>query len=254
MKNVLLPAENLSARLSYFLTRLHGMVLAKLRNLATSESIQNSMKNSVLRILPLALALALSSACGAQETISLPKPDKSLKTSLVEALQNRQSEREFADKEFSKKDLATLLWAANGVNRKDGRRTAPSAMNRQDVDIYVIGKNGAYLWNAQENTLELRSSKDLRPAVAGRQAAVANAPVMLLLVSDGAKFGDMPNKFGMADAGYVSQNICLICAAEGWACVPRGSMEVETLKKELSLTEKQEPLLNNIVGYRPAKK
>lgn len=207
------------------------------------------MKLSIPNLFAAIATVVVATACSAQTTISLPKPSKTLKTTLISALENRHSERDISEQAFSDQNLATLLWAANGVNRPNGRRTAPSAMDRRDIDIYVIRADGAYLWNPDDNTLLQRSAKDLRKAVAGRQEAIAKAPVALVLVSDGAKFGDRPNNFGLADAGYVSQNICLICAAAGWATCPRASMDTETLSKELGLTKQQVPLLNNPVGY-----
>lgn len=206
-----------------------------------------------INLICIALAVAASYSCSAQEKIALPAPDKSLKTTLIEALQQRHSERQTIDKEFSDADLSTLLWAANGINRDDGKRTAPSAMNKQDIDIFVVRADGAYFWNPTDNTLERRSDEDLREAVARGQDFAAKAPVALVLVSDGAKFGDRPNKFGLADAGYVSQNICLICSAEGWACCPRATMDNDVLTKKLKLTAKQVPMLNNVVGYTVAK-
>ena len=208
------------------------------------------MNISFFRNLALIAAIAAYAPCRAQSSIKLPQPDKSLKTTLIDALQNRQSLRSFSDKEFSDQDLSTLLWAANGINREDGKRTAPSALNKQDVEIFVIRKDGAYFWNPQTNTLERRSDQDLRPAVARGQEFTAQAPLSIVLVSNGAKFGDMPNKFGLADAGYVSQNICLICSAAGWACCPRATMDSATLAEQLKLTPKQVPMLNNTVGYK----
>ena len=212
------------------------------------------MNISLLRNFAVAISMATVSVCSAQNNIKLPQPDKSLKTTLIDALQNRHSVRDFAEKDFSDQDLATLLWAANGINREDGRRTAPSALNKQDVEIFVIRKDGAYHWNAQTNTLEQRSDQDLRSAVARGQEFVAKAPLSLVLVSNGAKFGNMPNKFGLADAGYVSQNICLICSAAGWACCPRATMDNEALTEQLKLTQKQVPMLNNTVGYKESAK
>lgn len=208
------------------------------------------MNISLLRNFAVAVSMAAASVCSAQNDIKLPQPDKTLKTTLIDALQNRHSVRDFTEKDFSNQDLATLLWAANGINREDGKRTAPSALNKQDVEIFVIRKDGAYYWNAQTNTLELRSNQDLRSTV----ARVAKAPLSLVLVSNGAKFGNMPNKFGLADAGYVSQNICLICSAAGWACCPRATMDNETLAEQLKLTPKQVPMLNNTVGYSKSAK
>lgn len=207
--------------------------------------------NNIRKIVgALAVTAVISTSCSAQEQIVLPQPLKSLKTTIVEALQNRHSEREFSEKQMSDQDLATLLWAANGINREDGRRTAPSAVNAQDIDIYVIREDGAYLWDAKENKLIRVSSEDLRSLVGGRQEFVQKAPVSLVLVSDKSRFGNVPADFASADAGYVSQNICLYCSAAGWACCPRASMDKDALRKSLQLKDSQEPFLNNVVGYR----
>lgn len=187
----------------------------------------------------------------AQKNITLPPTSIPTEVTLMKALSNRQSTREFSTQQISLQKLSNLLWAANGINRTDGKRTAPSAVNAQDIDIYVCRADGAYRYDAQKNMLEFITNKDLRSAVAGGQDFVKQAPVCLVLVSDAAKFtrggGD---KFGGVDAGYVSQNICLYCAADGLATVPRASMDSATLKKELKLTDKQTPWLNHPVGYR----
>lgn len=207
-------------------------------------------KNMLKTAAALVFTVSATVSCSAQEQISLPQPSKSLETTVIEALQNRRSERFFAEKQMSDQDLASLLWAANGINREDGRRTAPSAINAQDIDIYVVRADGAYLWDAKENTLKRVSDEDLRPLVAKGQDFVLQAPVSLVLVSDKSRFGNRPANFAQADAGYVSQNICLYCSAAGWACCPRASMDTEGLKKALQLSESQEPMLNNTVGYR----
>ncbi len=208
------------------------------------------MKKSIRKTVLISLFVApVSVSCSAQEQIALPQPSKTLKTTVVEALQNRHSTREFSDKQFSDQDLATLLWAANGINREDGRRTAPSAVNAQDIDIYVVRADGAYLWQYKENTLKRVSDEDLRPLVAAGQDFVLGAPVSLVLVSDNARFGNKPSPFAMADAAYVSQNICVYCSAAGWACCPRASMNKEGLRKALQLADSQEAFLNNTVGY-----
>ena len=207
-------------------------------------------KNMLKTAAALVFTVSATVSCSAQEQISLPQPSKSLETTVIEALQNRRSERVFAEKQMSDQDLASLLWAANGINREDGRRTAPSAINAQDIDIYVVRADGAYLWAAKENTLKRVSDEDLRPLVAKGQDFVLQAPVSLVLVSDKSRFGNRPANFAQADAGYVSQNICLYCSAAGWACCPRASMDTEGLKKALQLSESQEPMLNNTVGYR----
>ena len=86
-------------------------------------------KNMLKTAAALVFTVSATVSCSAQEQISLPQPSKSLETTVIEALQNRRSERVFAEKQMSDQDLASLLWAANGINREDGRRTAPSAIN-----------------------------------------------------------------------------------------------------------------------------
>ena len=190
----------------------------------------------------------------ADETIQLTEPDKTLNVPLMQALSDRKSQREFDSKPISLETLSTLLWAANGVNRSDGRRTAPSAVNAQDIDIYVCMAKGAYLYDAKQNQLKQVSAEDLRPQVAGRQPMAA--PVFLVLVGDVSRYPQglaqqrqLVESFSAMDAGYVSQNICLYCAAAKLATVPRASMNKEVLQKALKLTDTQVLLLNNPVGY-----
>lgn len=187
--------------------------------------------------------------------ITLTEPDKTLDVSLMQALSDRRSQREFSDKQLSLEELSTLLWAANGINREDGKRTAPSAVNSQDIDIYVCMANGAYLYNAKQNKLTRVTTEDLRPAVCGQQPM--EAPVFLVLIADLSRYPEgLAEKkdavMGLAnmDAGYVSQNICLYCAAANLATVPRASMDKEALGKALNLKNTQIPVLNNPVGYK----
>ncbi len=170
------------------------------------------------------------------KTIVLEKPDLSRGTSLMEALSQRKSTREFSEKELSLTDLSGLLWAANGINRPEsGKRTAPSAMNKQDIKVYVCMKEGSYLYNPQKQTLVLISEEDSRQKT--------DAPVMLVLVSD------TKDNWGALDAGIVSQNISLYCSAVQLATVPRGSMDQEALRKALKLADNQQLYLNHPVGY-----
>lgn len=192
-------------------------------------------------------------AAGQSDTRSLPAPIKSAKMTLMESLQQRHSVRDFSDKAVSDADLSELLWAACGINRPDTKKiTAPSAINAQDILVYVCTKDGAWLYVPDGNSLQKVSDKDLRTAVAGRQETVAVAPVSLVLVSDRTKFGDRAKGaevMGAIDAGYVSQNICLACTALGLATVPRMTMDKETLAKELHLDENKTLLVNHPVGY-----
>lgn len=181
-----------------------------------------------------------------------PQPLKSSKMTLMQALQQRHSVREYADKGIGDNTLSTLLWAACGINRPADRRiTAPSAINAQDIVVYVCKADGYYRYEADGHKLVKMGSTDLRPAVAGRQDFAKTAPVCLMLVSDLTKFRNpsRSREFGAVDAGYVSQNICLACTALGLATVPRASMDKETLAQALQLGENQLLLLNHPVGW-----
>ena len=172
----------------------------------------------------------------------------------MQAMSNRKSGREFADKQLSLEELSSLLWAANGVNRENGKRTAPSAVNAQDIDVYVCMENGAYLYDARQNQLQRITTEDIRPAVAGNQQVMA--PVFLVMIADLSRYperlsSDRSKSEPLAnmDAGYVSQNICLYCAAANLVTVPRATMDKAALKQALKLTDNQLPILNNPVGY-----
>ena len=201
------------------------------------------------RLFIVAIILIAHLSCMAQSKVELPAPVASGGMGLFEVLQKRASIREYSDKDISDKTLSQVLWAACGKNRPDGRITAPSAVNAQDVVVYVCKANGAFLYDAQNNTLVQVSKKDLRKAVAGRQEFAAKAPVSLVLVSNLEKLPRANEMLGAMDVGYVSENICLACTALGLATVPRATMDIEVLNNELGLGEKQVPMLNNPVGY-----
>jgi SagB-type dehydrogenase family enzyme len=207
--------------------------------------------------MPKAVLLALLSAAAASAgdlspVISLPKPDTSGGMPLMRALAERKSAREFAADKLSAQVLSNLLWAAYGVNRPDGRRTAPSAMNEQTVDIYVILPEGAYLYKAREHRLDLVAAGDFR-AAAGQQSFVAEAPLNLVYVADTAKLGsssaDDKLLYTGAETGFVGQNVYLFCASEGLATVVRAMIDRPALAKVLKLGPQQRITLSQTVGY-----
>ena len=212
------------------------------------------MRN-ILTIACMAMLMAATS-CKAQDNIQLPKPSMDNKVTLMQAFQNRHSTREYADKQIPDDVLSTVLWAACGINRPgEGKITAPSAINVQDIQVYVVRQDGAYLYQPKSNSLEKVSSKDLRAAVAGRQSFAASAPVSLVLVSNHNKFPQqMPReaktRMGVVDAGYISENICLACSALELNTVPRMTMDTEALKKELGLDDNYDLVLNSQIGYQ----
>jgi SagB-type dehydrogenase family enzyme len=198
--------------------------------------INNNMKK-ILTISAIVWVMAgMLSYTTAAQTIKLPAPDKKVSMTLMDALQNRHSVREFSDKEISDATLSQILWAACGINRPDGRLTVPSAMNSQDILVYVIRKDGAYLYIPKDQALEKKLDKNLLGMFAGRDGSVP--PMVLLLVSDHSKNkigGDEATRMGLVDVGYVSQNICLVCTALGLCTVPRMGMDADALAKELGL-------------------
>jgi nitroreductase len=209
----------------------------------------------IRKILVCFTALVVVSVSFAQESkpITLNAPDMSRKTTLMQALQKRASVRAFAEKNLDIKELSDLLWAANGINRPEkGGRTAPSAINAKDIDIYVITKDGACLYDPVKSVLNPVATGDFRKQIGG-QDYVATAPVNLLLVSDLSRFsrGDDAGKsiWAAFDAGEVSQNISLFCASEGLGTVPRAMFDADKLKTVLKLKENQKIMLNHPVGY-----
>ncbi len=186
--------------------------------------------------------------------INLNKPNLDREGTVMQALLQRKSTREFSEKALDLKDLSDLLWAANGINRiESGKRTAPSVLNRQDIDIYVIMSKGAYLYDAKENCLRLIVEGDFRPLVAGGQDFVLQAPLSLVLVSETSKMGNVNDSRVMqmcaVDAGLVSQNISIFCASANLATVARASMDIKGLSEVLKLSSTQKLLVNHPVGY-----
>jgi SagB-type dehydrogenase family enzyme len=211
------------------------------------------------RLLVLSIIITVVTGLNAQElkSITLNQPDKTRGLTIMQAFEKRASASAFTGEKLKLQDLSDLLWAANGINRPESRkRTAPSAMNAQDIDIYVFTEEGVYIYNAAGNLLDPVVAGDQRLLAAGRQAEFAKAAVILLLVSDLSKFqgSDDAGKLTIAamDAGIVSQNISLFCAGAGLSTRPRATMDQAKLKEILKLKDTQRPLLNNPVSY-PAK-
>lgn len=166
----------------------------------------------------------------------------------------RASAAAFSDEAVSARTLANLLWAANGVNRPNGKRTAPTALNKQEIGIFVIRADGAFAAEIGEGDVALTrvSGEDLRPLVVGTQPQFGNAPVMLLLVADLEKFSMMPRERALCaaaiDTGGVMQNVLLFCAANGLGARPRLQMDKDALAKALALPAGTVPMLNVVVG------
>jgi len=188
------------------------------------------------------------------ESIVLNPPSKDRGKSVIDAMWHRASPREFDTKKISPQDLSDLLWAANGINRPDeGKRTAPSAVNAQDVDVYVFNETGVYIYNAQKHTLELVVEGDNRKIFAGLQDD-SYPPILLLLVSDISRFRIGEDALNLEcaaiDTGIVAQNILLFCTSIDMVGRPRAFMDKDTIKELLKLNDKQYPILNIPVAYK----
>ncbi|TVQ98282.1 MAG: SagB/ThcOx family dehydrogenase [Desulfovibrionales bacterium] len=183
----------------------------------------------------------------------LPAPRTEGGMPLMQALRERQSARSFSDHDLSDQMLSDLLWATFGINRPDsGKRTAPSARNWQEVDVYVVTKNHSYVYDPNSHSLKFVANGDLR-ALTGRQEFAATAPLNFVFVADISKMtgvsADNIDLYIGADVGFVSQNVYLFCASEGLATVARASLDRIPLGKALNLTEHQRIVLAQTIGY-----
>ena len=190
-------------------------------------------------------------------TIKLPEPNMKGGMPLMEALKARQTQREYSPGELPMQVMSDMLWAAFGINRAEsGKRTAPSAMNMQEIDIYVALKQGLYLYDAENHALDPVLEADIR-ADTGPQPFVKDAPVNLVYVADHSKMSklseDQQNFYSGCDTGFISQNVYLFCASEGLATVVRGYVDKEVLAKTMGLAENQKIVLAQTVGYPKAK-
>jgi len=215
------------------------------------------MSKSVLRYFGLVtLALIACAALASPQELKpvpLPPPQTSGGVPLMQALKDRHSSREFSTQKIPPQVLSNLLWAAFGVNRPDsGKRTAPSAMNWQEVDIYVATQDGLYVYDAKANALNPVLAQDVRGET-GVQSFVSEAPVDLVYVADFAKTGrgggEDQIRYTAADTGFIAQNVYLFCASEGLAVVVRGSVDRPALAKLMKLRPSQKIILAQTVGY-----
>ena len=189
-------------------------------------------------------ALVLAWGAMAQD-IKLNPPVKTGGKPLMEVINGRHSERNFVKKTMPLQMMSDLLWAANGFNRED-KRTVPTAMNRQEMDLYVMTDKGTYLYEAKEHRLKLIAKGDFREAL-GQANISNNAALSVIMVVNLDKAGS--REFACLSTGYISQNIYLFAESNGLGSVARGSFNRTELPKILKLTEKQEIILVQPVGF-----
>lgn len=184
--------------------------------------------------------------------IALPAPVTTGGLPLMDAITRRRSMREFARTELPLPMLSNLLWAANGVNRPDGGRTAPSAMHVNEIDIYVALPAGAYLYDAKEHALKLVAGSDVR-RVTGYQDFVDEAPLDLVYVADHGRMTLIPvasrESFASVAAGAITENVYLFAASAGLATVIRAWIDREAIAQALGLPHDHQVLLSQTVGF-----
>jgi hypothetical protein len=199
--------------------------------------------------------LGLSAWLEAQEAevVKLPAPKITGGKPLLDCLKARQSGRDFGTETLSPQVLSNLLWAACGINRPDsGKRTAPTARNWQDIDIYAATADGLFLYLPKEHALQKVLAEDVRGAT-GTQDFVKVAPLNLVYVSDYAKIPagtDEDKRFHSgAHTGFISQNVYLFCASEGLITVVRGLVDRDAAAKIMKLRPEQHITFAQTVGY-----
>ena len=213
-------------------------------------------KKAVCTRLLAVLALVFFPAMAAAQemkTIQLPKPQTEGGKPLMQALKERASARAFAPDKLPTQVLSNLLWAACGINRPEsGKRTAPSAHNWQEIDIYVAREDGLFLYDAKANALKQMLAEDIR-AKTGVQKFVKDAPINVIFVADLSRMGDVSAEdkifYPAADTGFISQNVYLSCASEGLVTVVRRWIDRPALAKAMHLGPNQEVVLAQTVGY-----
>ena len=213
--------------------------------------------NSVLfpKLCRLGAVMVLSTACALGQDlkpIQLPSPQTDLGRPLMQVLKDRHSSREFSPEKLPLQVISNLLWAAFGINRPDSdKRTAPSAMNWQEMDVYVATADGLFVYDAKAHQLKPVVAGDVRGQT-GTQPFVKDAPVNLVYVADLAKARTSSadrDIYVAADAGFIAQNVYLFCASERLATVVRGSVDRAALAKTMRLRPEQKIILAQTVGF-----
>jgi nitroreductase len=201
-----------------------------------------------------AAASALSHAASAQDVaaIALPPPRAEGGMALTPALKARHSTREYSSGPLSPQTLSDLLWAAFGINRPNGDRTAPYWRHIMVIDIYAAMADGMFLYDPKTHSLVPHMKADLR-AQTGTQDFVGTAPLNLVYVAHGERMTDVSVEerrlYASVDAAFIGQNVYLYCASEGLGTVFRGAVDVTALGRAMNLPDGQFVTFAQTVGY-----
>jgi len=188
----------------------------------------------------------------ASTTLALLPPAQDGGMLLMDALRRRQSQREFSPEPLGEQCLSDLLWAAAGINRPDlGGRTAPSAMNAQEVELHVALPQGLFRYEPHAHALQLTVASDVR-RITGYQDFVDLAALDLIYVADHARMKLVPaaqrEAYAFAAAGAMAQNVYLYCASAGLATVVRAWFDRHALAQAMALGTDRQLLLAQTVG------
>jgi SagB-type dehydrogenase family enzyme len=200
------------------------------------------------------LIIGLSTFGYSADVIKLLPPDRSGGIPLMQALDRRSTVRSFSTTPLPAQMESDLLWAACGINRADGKRTAPTAVNWQEIDVYVAKPDGLFLYMPKEHALQKVMDKDIRSATS-KQGFGTQVPLVLIFVSDHSKMSveDQKKKefYSATDTGFISQNVYLYCASAGLNTVVLGWLDKDELKKAMNLNESQHVVLAQPVSLPP---
>ncbi len=203
-------------------------------------------------LLATAAAIATSSAAHAQAPIALPAPRQDGGIPLMSALKRRHSTREYATRPLPRQTLSDLLWAAFGINRPSGDRTAPYWRHVMVIDVYAAMADGVFLYEPKSHALLPYLPDDIRAAT-GLQGFVGTAPLNLVYVAHGERMQDVSSEdrrlYASVDAGFIGQNVYLFCASEGLASVFRGAVDYPKLARTMKLPKEQFVTFAQTVGY-----
>jgi len=183
---------------------------------------------------------------------ALPAARRDAGTPLMRALQGRRSTREFSPRPLPEQLLSDLLWAAYGINRPGGDRTAPCWRHIMVIDVYAAMADGVWLYDPNQHALRPHLTADIR-AQTGTQDFVAAAPLDLVYVAHGERLaGISPEErrlYASVDAAFIGQNVYLFCASAGLATVFRGAIDYKLLNQAMRLEEGRFVTFAQTVGY-----
>lgn len=207
---------------------------------------------AAILLLALPAPVLMPSAAAQEQTLPLLKPQTDTQP-VLQLLAKRASNRTYSAQPLPLQTLSNLLWAAFGINRPEsGGRTAPTANNRQEIDVYAALEKGIYLYDAKAGQLRLVAAGDHRGAT-GTQSYVKDAAVNLIYVADWAKSGGKSDEekllYAAAATGCIGQNVYLYCASAGLSAVIRAFVDRAALAETMKLRPSQKIILVQTVGY-----